>query len=289
MSLASAQSNSEDSGPRNQKKESEQRAAALRGSFGTYAGTRSKAGRVDWERLLNELVESKVATYNWLVWTRETDWDDLKLFLPEARAKGIHVWVTLVPPSESPPYTKHFSEPFQLDYERWAVEIAKLSLTEPNLVAWSIDDFTHNLKFYTPEKAAKMVKGARDINPRLAFVPCSYFPRITEEFLKDYRDSLDGILFPYRSESTKAGLTDATRVEDEVKRIRKMASPDFPVILDVYATAHSSLGASTPDYVRDVMKYAREAADGVMIYCHQSPNTEKYEIIKELFHKWSAE
>ena len=31
------------------------------------------------------------------------------------------------PPSESPPHTRQYSEPFQLDYQRWAAEIARLS------------------------------------------------------------------------------------------------------------------------------------------------------------------
>ncbi len=283
---ASAESKNENLGQKDGRAE---RMAAVRGSFGTYAGTKEKQGRVDREQLLHELVDSHVRTYNWLIWTRDTDWDDLKLFLPAARDQGINVWVTLVPPSESPPRSKYYSEPFRLDYERWAIEIAKLSLRDPNLVAWSIDDFTHNLQFYTPEMVAKMVGAAREINPRVAFVPCSYFPRITEALFEGYRDTMDGILFPYRSESTTAGLTDSTLVNEEVKRIREMAGPDFPIIVDVYASAHSRLGASTPEYVCDVMERARKSADGVLIYCHQKPETEKYELIKRLFKEWSTE
>ena len=125
--------------------------AELRGARGTYAGQpRQASGRVDQARLLAELDELGVNSYNWLVWQRETDWEDLREFLPAARARGWRVWVTLVPPSESPPKTKAYSEPFRLDYLRWAEEIARLSLVEPALVAWSIDDFAHNLKVFTP-------------------------------------------------------------------------------------------------------------------------------------------
>lgn len=267
------------------------RTQALRGCFGTYAAApRGEDRRVDTAQLVNELVDQRANTYNWLIHTAPTDWDDLKLFLPQTREKGIRVWVTLVPPTEQPPKNKAYAEPFRLDFERWAVEIAKLSVTEPNLVAWSIDDFTHNLGFYTPEKLRGIVGEARKINPRLAFVPCCYQPRITPEFIRDYRDSIDGILFPYRHESVKANLTDADLVAAEVQQIRVMAGDSLPVIVDVYATAHSRLGGTTPAYVRTVMSDARTSADGVLVYCHQDPTTqaEKYRLIKELYHLWSA-
>lgn len=266
------------------------RTQALRGCFGTYAAApRGNDRRVDTARLLTELVDLRANTYNWLIHNAATDWDDLKLFLPQAREQRIQVWVTLVPPTEQPPKNKAYAEPFRLDFERWAVEIAKLSITEPNLVAWSIDDFTHNLGFYTPEKMRGLVGEARKINPRLAFVPCCYQPKILPKFISDYRDSIDGILFPYRHESARINLTDADLVTAEVQQIREMAGASLPVIVDVYATAHSTLGGTTPDYVRTVMTGARESADGVLVYCHQNPTTqaEKYRLIKELFHTWS--
>ena len=87
----------------------------LRGSFGTYdAEPRQADGRVDVERLVAELTAIKANTYNFLVWRAATDWEDFKLFLPRAREHQIKVWVTLVPPSESPPHTGQFSEPFRL-------------------------------------------------------------------------------------------------------------------------------------------------------------------------------
>ena len=63
----------------------------------------------------------------------------------------------------------------------------------------------------------------------------------------------------------------------------------MPIIVDVYATRHSRLGDSTPDYVRDVMMKGRRCADGVMIYCHQyeKSSPEKYHVIKEAFAVWA--
>ena len=182
-------------------------------------------------------------------------------------------------------------EPFRLDYERWAVEFAKLSLKETNLVAWSIDDFTHNLNFYTTNYLGKVLEASHRINPKLAFVPCSYLPKITPEFVKDYGPLIDGFLFPYRHESGGANLKDPSLVEPELKKIKEMVGPAFPVILDIYATAHSRLGARTPEYVEQAMIAGNRAADGVMIYCHQDPksNSEKYLIIKRLFGSWAGE
>jgi hypothetical protein len=263
------------------------RTADIRGCAGTYSGApRGKDGHVDAQRLLAELKDLHADTYNWLIWSADTDWDDLQAFVPLARKAGVRVWVTLVPPSESPPKAKRYSEPFRLDYERWAAEIAKLSAAHPNLVAWSIDDFTHNLAFFTPEKMRAITAATRAINPKLAFLPCSYFPRVTAKFAADYAGTIDGVLFPYRHESNKANLTDASLLKPEVARLREILGPDVLVIVDVYSTAHSRLGPSTPAYVRDVMTQARATADGVMVYCHPNPkgtDAEKYPVVRDVF------
>lgn len=266
------------------------RTAALRGSFGTYAGQpRGKDGHVNVEQLVAELVELHANTYHWLIWTAATDWEDLKRFLPLARERHILVWACLVPPSESPPRTKNYSEPFKLDYERWAVEFARLSLAEPNLVAWSIDDFSHNLKVFTPERLRLLLAEAHRIDPRLAFVPCIYFTNaVKPEVSAGYRGLLDGVLFPYRHESDKSNLTDASLVAAEVAKIKAAWGADFPVIVDVYATAHSRLGSSTADYVEQVMTAGIRCAEGVHIYTHPRPGSEKYGVAQRLFQEWAA-
>ncbi len=270
-----------------------ERAQVVVGTRATYCSPpRTADKRVDVDRLIAQLVEIHANTYSFCIHAYPTDWDDLKLILPRAREKGIRVWASIVPPSESAPHTKFYAEPFRLDYERWAVELAKLSLQEPNLVAWSIDDFTHNLaKTYTPAYVKQMLDASRQINPKLAFVPCCYFPTIKPAFVTNYCHLIDGILFPYRHESAGANLKDPSLVESELKQIKAMTGPAFPVVLDIYATAHSRLGPSTPEYVEQAMIAGHRAADGVMIYCHQDPqrNAEKYQIIKRLFTQWAGE
>ena len=155
----------------------------------------------------------------------------------------------------------------------------------PNLVAWSIDDFVHNLKFYTPEYLKKMLDNASAINPKLAFIPCCYYKQITPSFVENYRHLLHGILFPYRAESHTANLQDSEYVELEINKLRTMFGKGFPIFLDIYATAHSRLGDSTPEYVGEVIKAGCKYADGVLIYCHQDPvkSEKKYQAIKKGF------
>ena len=155
-------------------------------------------GRVDVDAMVARLKELGVTTYYWLIWHAPTDWDDLKLFLPKAAEANIEVWAYLVPPSESPPqYNGPYSEPFRLDYHRWAEEIVRLSLKHPNLTAWVIDDFYANYKFFTPDYLRQMRERSKSINPRLAFLPLMYFDEIRTKFAEDYWQVIDGVVIAY--------------------------------------------------------------------------------------------
>ena len=268
------------------------RADALRNVFGTYdAEPRLPDGHVDVEKLVNELVTVRANTYNFLVWRAATDWEDLQRFLPRVRQHPIRIWVTLVPPSESPPHTRQYSEPFRLDYVRWAVEIARLSLQETNLVAWSLDDFSYDGKTFTVEYTARMIGESRAINPRLAFVPCLYYGHITPPLAEKYGPFVDGVLFPYRHEMGKRNLSDWDTLEREIAVVRERFQGKVPVFLDVYATKHSQLNDSSPEYVEQVMTLGRRFADGVLVYQHQYEATSpaKYRVVKKLFERWAQE
>jgi len=135
-----------------------------------------------------------------------------------------------------------------------------------------------------------IIAAQRARNPKFAFVPCVYYKQATSAFAKTYGKFLDGVLFPYRSESTTAGFADATQVVPEVQTIKQRFGQDFPVIVDIYATRHSRLGPSTPVYVEQVMKLAHPVADGVHIYKHQDKNKpderEKYEVMQREMSSW---
>ena len=259
-------------------------------TLGTYAGLpRLSNGRTDMNTLISQLKELNANTYNWLIWQGANDWDDLILFMPLAKQNNISVWVTLVPPSESKPIAKWSSEPYGLDYVRWSREIAKLSVVYPNLTALSIDDFVHNLATYTPAYLGEMMKEIDKVNPNLKFIPCTYYKQITQDFANNYGSLLDGLLFPYRAESEGANLKNPDLVESEIAHIRSLFKKKLPIYIDIYASPHSKLGATTPAYVETVIKDGGEFADGVLIYIHPNPtsDSEKFKIITDEFAKLS--
>lgn len=162
------------------------------------AELRRPDGRVDIGLMVQRLKELRVTTYYWLIAHAATDWDDLKLFLPEAAKAHIEVWAYLVPPSESAPkYSNLYPEPFRLDYQRWGEEIARLSLEQTNLTAWVIDDFYENHALYTPGYVGEMQQGAKRINPHLKFLPLMYYWEINRKFADDYRSVIDGVVAAY--------------------------------------------------------------------------------------------
>jgi hypothetical protein len=162
------------------------------------AELRRPDGRVDTALMVQRLKELGATTYYWLIAHAATDWDDLKLFLPEAAKSHIEVWAYLVPPSESAPkYSNLYPEPFRLDYLRWAEEIARLSLEHTNLTAWVIDDFYENHAFYTPAYVREMQQCAKRINTRLKFLPLMYYWEINRRFADDYRNVIDGVVAAY--------------------------------------------------------------------------------------------
>lgn len=168
--------------------------------FADYdAELRLANGRVDVNGTLERVKSLGATTYYWLIGHAATDWDDLKLFLPKAAGDGIEVWVYILPPRESPPspFGSAFSEPFRLDFPRWAEEIARLSLAHPNLTAWVIDDFYLDHAFFTPAYVRAFQAKAKAINARLAFLPLMYPPEIQRRNIEAYRDTIDGVVVAY--------------------------------------------------------------------------------------------
>jgi uncharacterized protein YfiM (DUF2279 family) len=206
------------------------------------AELRRPDGRVDIDAMVTRLQELGVATYYWLIWHAPTDWDDLKLFLPRAAAVGVDVWVYLVPPSESPPkYGSQYSEPFRLDYYRWAEEIARLSLQHANLTAWVIDDFYANHEFFTPAYLREMHARAKRINPRLAFLPLMYFDEIRAKFAEEYREVIDGVVVAYLQDRDEMEWTWAILNDAAVVPPSELSCPwNTPSKAGEFATASQS-------------------------------------------------
>ena len=250
------------------------------------AELRRADGRVDVDGMVERLKELGVNTYFWLIWHAPTDWDDLKLFLPKAAEAGINVWVYLVPPSESPPHTKLFSEPFRLDYLRWAEEIAKLSLKHPNLKAWVIDDFYYNRSFFTPDYVKRMQERAEKINPSLAFLPLMYFRQITPRFVKDYGGLIDGVVVAY------------PQSREEIERARETLG-DMPFIVmtagqeSQFRKRHGD--PATPERIAEWLEMCLRAwrdgrCDGVVTYClDKRRGSPVFDLAKELFDRFKGD
>ena len=156
--------------------------AAASPVMGDYDAEPRRGEHVDNERLARRLAELGANTYMWLIWHSPNDWDDLHAFLPLAEKAGIAVWAYLVPHSESGLQDPRwpYSEPFRLDYVRWAQEIARLSLEHRNLVGYVIDDFWANVQpdRFSPAYLRKTVAAGKAINPKLRFYPLMYYPEI---------------------------------------------------------------------------------------------------------------
>lgn len=210
---------------------------------------------IDTPKLIEKLIDLKVNTYFFLIWHSPTDWDDLrKEFLPEAQKAGIDVWVYLVPPTES---IVKASEPFGTDYIAWFRAVGRLSRHFPNLKGIVIDDFNHNLDFFHPNYLKKMREAGKQENPNLLFYPQIYYPVITEQWLKQYRPWIDGIVMAFRDDHYRntQNIDQLTRQIDHVESVTRPFQ--LPFILMVYASRLSATPANpSVSYVENTLKIA---------------------------------
>ena len=240
-------------------------------------------GRVDIGTMVARLKDLGVTSYYWLLWHASTDWEDLKLFLPKAAEAGIAVTAYLVPPSESPPHAKWYSEPFRLDYKRWGEEIARLSLEHSNLTSWVIDDFYANHELFTPAYVGEMQARARKVNPRLVFMPLMYYPEITPQFAVDYGPVIDGVVAAYPKD------------REEIGRARTVldAGPQIPFIVMTAGVEYEFRlrygDPATPERIAEWLRMCLTAwrdglCDGVVTYCiDKGPESKTLPLAKALY------
>ena len=198
--------------------------------LGDYDAEPRTGSHVDTDRLVRRLSDLGANTYMWLVWHDANDWEDLKVFLPKAKQVGITVWVYLVPHSETPARDQHtsYSEPFRLDYIRWAEEIAKLSLLHPNLRGYVIDDFGTNVSpdRFSPDYIRRMVAAGKAVNPRIKFYPLMYFNEIDERFVETLAPLIDGVVAAYPHD--RAAVEQALTFLEDRFRVPGAATIVFP-------------------------------------------------------------
>ncbi|MBM3476677.1 MAG: hypothetical protein FJX75_25675 [Armatimonadetes bacterium] len=262
----------------------------LVGTLGDYdAEPRTPEGRVDLPRVMEQIKTAHMTMYDFLIWHEETDWEDFQAFLPLAEEAGIKVWVTLCPPSEQGGGFP-WSEPYRLDYVRWADEIGKLAERYDNLVALVIDDFwsSSNHQLFTPDYIAQVVETLRKHDPKLAFLPTIYWPTVGEaEWIETYGLIIDGIVFPYCEYAT------GDELEAQLAACRKWIGPDKFLLVNVYASGSGGGNPPprTPEYMRRTLTVSREHADGIRLYCLPKGkllDDPVYAVTAELYGQWAA-
>ena len=276
--------------------ENKQRRELLRplvvGALGDYdAEPRTAEGRVDLPRLMQQIETAHMNMYDFLIWHAEIDWEDFQAFLPMAQEKGLKVWVTLCPPSEQGgnwPY----SEPYRLDFVKWAEEIGALAAEHNNLVALVIDDFWSgdNRVLYTPEYIARMVATLRAQCPTVAFLPTIYKSTVGDaEWVRNYGPYIDGIVFPYEE------LQTGEQLQEQLAACREWLGPDKLIFVNIYASGSAGRqepGPRTEAYMRETLTLSRELADGIRIYCLPKGTLledHRYRVTAELYGEWGGE
>jgi hypothetical protein len=185
--------------------------AVHRPVLGDFAAEiRRPDGHIDVEANIRALKAMSANTYFYLIWHAKTDWEDLPAFAEAAEREGIQIWVYLIPWSETPLVKKSwgFSEPYRVDYVRWAKEVAKVSLKHRNVVGYVIDDFYTNSTQpdrFTVEYTQEMVDAGKAINPRLKFYPLVYFQQPWEAFMERFGAIVDGVVAAYPRSRVQVG------------------------------------------------------------------------------------
>ncbi|MBN2102285.1 MAG: hypothetical protein JW716_05440 [Candidatus Aenigmarchaeota archaeon] len=231
-------------------------------------------GHINVSGMVYWIKASNSNTYNYLIWHSEYDWEDLPGFLEEAEKEGIDVWITLSPPQET------VSQPFGIDYMKWAEEISKLSLEYPCIKAWSIDNILLFASAENEQYFSGVFSKARGINPKLEFIPVVYYSDVQSANFGVYGKYFNGVQFYYKVFPSAEGFGGYQQAEAQIKGLRSIYSGK--IIFGIYATPWQEAYPTTANYVKELIKIAKENADGVVIYTMQTEG-EKFDVIKEGF------
>ncbi|MEU4700952.1 hypothetical protein [Nonomuraea dietziae] len=210
---------------------------------------------VDTKAMIPALKALNVNTYVYPMAGDHHHWDDLhKEFLPAAADAGIDVWVLVAAPSQA---TCCVSRPYEHDYVAWARELATLSKSHPNLIGWTVDDYSFDLKTFTPAYVQQMRAASKAINPSLKFIPIVYYPHFTDAFVAEQAPLLDGVIFPFWDDPVR-DTSWSWSLSSQVKQIAKRL-PDIDVYLMPYAYPLSHAAQKpTVAYVEAVTRKALE-------------------------------
>jgi hypothetical protein len=229
---------------------------------GVYGGPpRTADGALDMEKLFLKVSASGADTCNILLTDTPRGLAELEVLLPEAQKRGVKVWVTILPPSEISAEMR--MDMRYVDYTGIAKKIAGLSVRYQSLEAWSIDNVVVDSGFFTPSYLSAITSGAKEVNPRLLFVPVVYYGNVASAGFSDRVSSFDGVQFYYTH--FPAGEPDESgTLISQLSELREK----FPgkVILGIYATPWSKDYPTSASYVEQLINLAKQHTDGAMIY-----------------------
>ncbi len=266
-----------------------------RGIISAYANTIfTKDGYVDIDSTIKMLKDLGVNNFCYLIYRKsEKELAALPEFCKKSASEGIEVWAYLVPPTEAPvgrtePIENRKYPPYDMDYIKWSTRIAEISVQYPNLTMWLIDDFNHNLKFYTLEYTKKMYETSKKINPRLLFGTCVYHDSIKSFIEKGYLPYTDALLWGYQhgyANDYDAG-TLCNSLPVEINDYYALCKDKIQIPC-IYFSAHSSWPKILPtkEYLEKAMDIAFKQAGIVWVFTTPQKGSWKYDFIKEYINK----
>lgn len=268
---------------RENKKIREERAKTnpfYRGIVSAYSGMIYRQDSTpDIEAALSMILDLNVNCYTYLIHRySEKELKALGEFCRRMREHDIEVWAYLVPPSEAVPGYP----PFGLDYLKWAEEVAKISVEQPNLTLWMIDDFDGNLSFFTIDYTRQIYEKTKEINPNLLFGVCVYHESLDKFSRAGYLNYVDALLWGYQHSSflyPECGIYPTT-LPLEINDYLKTGKIAIPCI---YFTPHSSWPLNRPskEYLKKAMEIAYEQAGICWVFTTPMPGTFQYDVVKE--------
>lgn len=200
---------------------------------------------IDIDATLDALEEANVNTYAYILsgapWYGDgetdrgtisaTQWAEFPAFADAAAERNIDVYLYMSGPSGSAldpsvprPEQQPGNKPYGWDYIAWAEETARLAVDHPNIGGLIIDDFDTNTPqrhspwsfVFTPDYVRQMSSAAKALSPEFTIHGVVYQPAM--DVGSAFRGALDGVIFPYRGETSTPGTSDASsaRAEGEV-------------------------------------------------------------------------
>lgn len=198
--------------------------------------------KIDVDATLDALEEAHVNTYAYILSglphygdgktgpdvITASQWADFPAFADAAAERGIDVYLYMPPPSigylsNKPPRPDQEPgiEPFGWDYIGWAEAVAEVAADHPNVGGLMIDDFNSNTRFenspykfaFTPDYVKQMSAAARAKDTDFKIYGVIYQPSL--DVAAQFRGALDGIIFPYRGETSTPGTADPSTARSE--------------------------------------------------------------------------